>query len=118
MQKAGPIKTDQAFYIIDAPFKTLLLPKDIEKSNSLHPAHEGVQGEGVDGVWEVEKLAKEIKAIEGVLSVGLFFGKNGEEVLAKGGKKGGQTPVAAYFGMEDGSVVVRRKGEGETKVNV
>ncbi len=118
MQKAGPVKTDQDNFIVDAPFKTLLLPKDISKSNSLHPAHEGVQGEGEDGVWEVERLAREIKGIEGVLSVGLFCGMNGEEVLAKGGKTGGQKPVAAYFGMEDGSVVVRRKGEGVTKVDV
>ncbi|KAI4116877.1 MAG: hypothetical protein LQ338_007646 [Usnochroma carphineum] len=118
MQKAGPVKTDQDNFIIDAPFKTLLLPSDIEKSNSLHPAHEGVQGEGEDGVWEVEKLAREIKGIEGVLSVGLFCGKNGEEVLREGGKKGGQKPVAVYFGMEDGSVVIRRKGEAEQRVDV
>ncbi|KAI4088444.1 MAG: hypothetical protein LQ344_006099 [Seirophora lacunosa] len=118
MEKQGPIKTDQDNFVIDAPFATLLLPRDIEKSNSLHPAHEGVQGAGEDGVWEVEKLAREIKGIEGVLSVGLFCGMNGEEVAQAGGKKGGQKPVAAYFGMEDGSVVVRRAGQEDERVEV
>ncbi|KAI4165563.1 MAG: hypothetical protein LQ342_000976 [Letrouitia transgressa] len=113
MQKAGPVKTDQDNFIIDAPFSTLLLPKDIELSNSLHPTHTGLEGNGEDGKWEVEKLAREIKSIEGVLSVGLFFGMNGEEIEKAGKKVGGQKPVAAYFGMEDGSVVVRRADETE-----
>ncbi|KAL9026386.1 MAG: hypothetical protein Q9196_004942 [Gyalolechia fulgens] len=111
MQKAGPIKTDQDNFIIDAPFHTLLLPKDIEGSG---PA----QGDGGDGVWEVAQLAREIKGIEGVLSVGLFSGMNGEEMQKTGVKKGGQKPVAAYFGMEDGSVVIRRTGQAEETVNV
>ncbi|KAL9602508.1 MAG: hypothetical protein Q9219_001803 [cf. Caloplaca sp. 3 TL-2023] len=112
MQKAPPIKTDQDNFIIDAPFRTLLLPRDVEDSNE-----GGVRGDGVDGVWEVEKLAREIKGIEGVLSVGLFWGMNGEEVRQAGGKTGGQKPVAAYFGMEDGSVVIRRTGRKEEKVD-
>lgn len=119
MLKTGPIKTDQDNFIIDAPFKPLLLPRDIQASNALHPTHEGVRGEGEDGVWEVERLAREIKGIEGVLSVGLFCGMDGEEVERKGGGRrsgGGQKPVAAYFGMEDGGVVVRRAGEGERSV--
>ena len=99
MQKAGPIKTDQDNFIIDAPFPTLLLPRDIELSNSLHPAHVGVEGTGEDGKWEVETLAKEIKGIEGVLSVGLFVGMNGEDVQNAGKKVGGQKPVAEYFVM-------------------
>lgn len=111
MQKAGPIKTDQDNYVVDAPFKSLLLPTDIRGSSS-------AQGSGEDGVWEVEKLAREIKAIEGVLSVGLFWGMNGEEMQKTGMNKGGQKPVAAYFGMEDGSVVIRRTGQPEEKVNV
>ncbi|KAI4281294.1 MAG: hypothetical protein L6R35_005683 [Caloplaca aegaea] len=118
MEKAGPVKTDQDNFIIDAPFATLLLPRDIEKSNSLHPAHEGVQGTGEGGVWEVEKLAREIKGIEGVLSVGLFWGMNGEEVAQAGGKTGGQKPVAAYFGMDDGSVVVRRAGQQDERLEL
>ncbi|KAL8832796.1 MAG: hypothetical protein Q9170_004741 [Blastenia crenularia] len=118
MAKAGPTKTDQDNFIIDAPFKTLLLPRDVEKANSLHPTHEGVRGAGEDGVWEVEELAREIKGIEGVLSVGLFWGMNGEEVQKAGRNSGGQKPVAAYFGMEDGSVVIRRAGQQEEKANV
>ena len=118
IQKAGPIKTDQDNFIIDAPFKALLLPKDIEKSNSLHPTHAGMEGNGEDGLWEVEKLAKEIKGIEGVLSVGLFFGMNGSEIEKAGRRTGGQKPVAAYFGMEDGSVVIRKAGNGEERISV
>ncbi|KAI4182433.1 MAG: hypothetical protein L6R41_005987 [Letrouitia leprolyta] len=111
MQKAGPIKTDQDNFIVDAPFKSLLLPKDVTPLRM-------AQGDGADGVWEVEKLAREIKGIEGVLSVGLFWGMNGEEMQKTGVNKGGQKPVAAYFGMEDGSVVIRRTGQDEGKVNV
>lgn len=105
IQKAGPIKTDQDNFIIDAPFPSLLLHADIEQA-----AKQGVKelkGQGEDGQWEVEALAKEIKAIEGVLSVGLFVGENGLQARAKGKIAGGQKPVAAYFGMEDGSVAVR-----------
>ena len=49
--------------------------------------------------------------IEGVLSVGIFTGENGQEAAAAGRKAGGQKPVAAYFGMEDGGVFVRRAGQ-------
>lgn len=111
MLKAGPIKTDQDNFIIDAPFERLMLKSEIEASKSLHPTHQGVERKGEDGKWEVETLAREIKGIEGVLSVGIFCGEDGEQVLERGGKTGGQKPVAAYFGMEDGSVTVRRKGE-------
>ncbi len=107
MAKAGPIKTDQDNFIIDACFKPLVLPVDVEKSLSLHPAQKGMSGRGEDGVWEVKELAREIKAIEGVLSVGLFVGENGAQALKRGKMGGGQKPVAAYFGMEDGNVVVR-----------
>ncbi|CAF9917720.1 ribose-5-phosphate isomerase rki1 [Imshaugia aleurites] len=105
IQKAGPIKTDQDNFIIDAPFPSLLLYTDIEQA-----AKQGVKelkGQGEDGQWEVQALAKEIKALEGVLSVGLFVGENGLQAKAKGKIAGGQKPVAAYFGMEDGSVAVR-----------
>ena len=111
MQKAGPIKTDQDNFIIDAPFQTLLIPLDVEKSLSLHPTHKGMEGKGEGGLWEAEALAKEIKAIEGVLSVGLFVGENGVQAMARGKSAGGQKPVAAYFGMEDGSVFVRAAGK-------
>jgi ribose 5-phosphate isomerase A len=107
MMKDGPIKTDQDNFIIDACFRPLLLPVDVQKSSSLHPTQKGMEGKGEGGVWEVQELAREIKAIEGVLSVGLFSGENGVQALGRGMRRGGQKPVAAYFGMEDGSVVVR-----------
>ena len=131
--KAGPIKTDQDNFIIDAPFATLLLPSDLPPGQQIMQSSGagvigvggGIEGLGMNlnelgrgkgGQWLVEELAKEIKMIEGVLSVGLFCGVNGQEVLAKGGKTGGQKPVAAYFGMANGDVVVRRAGEGEVLV--
>ncbi len=61
----------------------------------------------------MEALAKKIKGIEGVLSVGIFCGVNGEEGGLKGW--GGEKPVAAYFGMADGEVVVRKAGKGGAK---
>jgi ribose 5-phosphate isomerase A len=106
-ENAEPIKTDQNNYIVDAPFPTLLLPRDCAKSLSLHPTHKGMEGKGEGGKWDVETLAREIKLIEGVLSVGLFVGQNGLQAQQAGQKKGGQKPVAVYFGMEDGSVEVR-----------
>ena len=118
MLKTGPLKTDQDNFIVDAPFPTLIIPKDIDKANSLHHTHEGIQGNGEDGVWEVEKLCREIKGITGVVEVGLFCGVNGEEAEGMGRRSGGQKPVAAYFGMEDGSVVVRRAGEEEKRMDV
>ncbi|KAL8732520.1 MAG: hypothetical protein Q9166_002734 [cf. Caloplaca sp. 2 TL-2023] len=108
-KKAGPIKTDQDNFIIDAAFPQPLLPRSL--------ASREVQSNGEDGKWEVEALAKEIKAIEGVLSVGLFCGMNGFEAEKAGKRTGGQKPVAAYFGMEDGSVVIRKAGEGDVVVN-
>ena len=118
MYKTGPIKTDQDFFIIDAPFPTLLTPADVSKSHSLHPTHKGQDGKGQDGRWEVETLAKEIKMIEGVLSVGLFVGVNGTQAMEKGVLMGGQKPVAAYFGMKDGTVAIRKAVERGTKVEV
>ena len=110
MQKAGPVKTDQGFYIVDAPFEPLMLQREVDKALSLHPAHQGATGMGEDGKWEVKNLARAIKMIEGVLSVGIFSGENGEEIAARGVLQGGQKPVAAYFGMPDGSVVSRKAG--------
>ena len=104
--KAGPIKTDQDNFIVDAPFEMLRLRGEGEEGQSSE-----VQGGSQGRRWEVEALAKEIKLIEGVLSVGIFCGEDGEQVLARGGKTGGQKPVAAYFGMVDGNVTIRRKGE-------
>ena len=101
MEKSGPIKTDQDNFIVDAPFPTpLLVTKDVSVAK-------GLEGKGEKGIWEVEALAAEIKGIEGVLSVGLFCGVNGVQASRLGLGKGGQKPVAAYFGMEDGSVAKR-----------
>ena len=124
MEKPEPKRTDQDNFIVDAPFGKLVLARDrkvkgSEGSGGTIAVGGQVEGEGEEGrgrQWEVEELAKEIKLIEGVLSVGIFCGMNGEEMLAQGGKAGGQKPVAAYFGMANGDVVVRRKGEGERLV--
>lgn len=101
--KEGPLKTDQDFYIVKAPFPPLLVDGDKEPG-------EGVVGQTVEGlqgrVWRIGDLARRIKAIVGVLEVGLFVGMTGPEALAKSGR-GGERPVAAYFGMQDGSVKVR-----------
>ena len=98
VSKAGPIKTDQDFFIVDAPFPPLLMTSDVAA---------GKDGSGKNGVWEVQALAKAIKAINGVLEVGIFSGLTGPEAT-KYGVKGGQRPVACYFGMEDGTVTVRK----------
>ncbi|KAK5082483.1 ribose-5-phosphate isomerase rki1 [Exophiala xenobiotica] len=97
--KAGPIKTDQDFFIVDAPFpEPLLTSADLAGGTVANP---------VKGVWEVEELARTIKDINGVLAVGLFCGPTGPEAR-DAAVIGGQRPVACYFGMEDGSVHVRR----------
>ena len=92
------MKTDQAFFIIDAPFKTLLTQADVAA---------GKDGSGKDGVWEVHALSQAIKQIPGVLDVGIFSGMTDPQAQALGGV-GGQKPIAAYFGMPDGSVSVRK----------
>lgn len=96
LAKAGPIQTDQSFYIIDAPF-----PKPLLNTLDTCP------GDGTDGNWGIVRLAKRIKEINGVLEVGIFCGENGYESQARGAQ-GGQRPVAVYFGMEDGEVMVKR----------
>lgn len=105
--KAGLMKTDQDNFIIDAPFQSLLLPHEVAKSNSLHETQKGMKGNGEDGSWEVLELARRIKKMVGVLEVGLFCGVNGAQALEIGSEEGGQKPVAAYFGMSDGSVTKR-----------
>lgn len=96
--KEGPLKTDQDFFIVDAPFKPLLVKADLEA---------GQDGNGKDGVWAVGALARKINEIVGVLEVGVFQGLTGPQASASGGI-GGQRPVAAYFGMADGTVAVRK----------
>ena len=111
LEKSGPLKTDQDFYIIDAEFSTLLTKADVAAGKG--------KGDGSDGTWEVDNIAKAIKGLTGVLEVGIFSGLTGVEanaLRAKDGAKaavsGGQKPVAVYFGMADGSVKVRT-AEGE-----
>lgn len=100
--KAGPIKTDQGFYIVDAPFpQPLLTHNDIAAGKTTN---------GAEGIWDVEELARTIKDIHGVLAVGLFCGPTGLEAQTAG-VVGGQRPVACYFGMMDGSVEVRKASE-------
>ena len=96
--KAGPVVTDNGMLIIDAPFPPLLLPAD---NNSL-PAGQ----ERGAGIWTVDELAQKLINIVGVAEVGIFHGKNGDEVVT-----GAQKPVAAYFGMQDGSVQVQTAKE-------
>lgn len=74
------------------------------------------KGDGSDGSWEVNKLSQAIKDLTGVLEVGIFAGLNGvdtETLRSQDAGKtvnvitGGQKPVAVYFGMQDGNVLVR-----------
>lgn len=99
LAKEGPLKTDQDFYIIDAPFKTLLTAADVAAGKG--------DGKGKDGLWEVDQLARTINEITGVLEVGIFSGLTGPEARSRG-LVGGQKPIAAYFGMPDGTVQVRK----------
>ncbi|KAH6856997.1 ribose 5-phosphate isomerase A-domain-containing protein [Chaetomium sp. MPI-CAGE-AT-0009] len=89
--KAGAIVTDNGLWIIDAPFAPLLLSNDTEA------------GDGSNGVWTVDALADALIKIPGVAEIGLFYGKNGLQVAS-----GAQKPVAAYFGMADGSVELKK----------
>ena len=97
MAKAGPIKTDQDFFIVDAPFPKLLIGADVDKDH---------KGDGSDGTWEVEHLARKILTIHGVLEVGIFSGYTGPEGERYKGV-GGQRPIKCYFGMPDGTVTVK-----------
>ncbi|KAF2658732.1 ribose 5-phosphate isomerase [Lophiostoma macrostomum CBS 122681] len=112
LEKSGPLKTDQDFFIIDAPFKPLLTARDLVEGKG--------KGDGSDGTWEVDRLCQAIKRLTGVLEVGIFSGLNGidaEGLREKAAGKsvpvitGGQKPVAVYFGMQDGSVQQRQAGE-------
>jgi ribose 5-phosphate isomerase A len=96
--KAGPVVTDNGMWLIDAPFLPLLLPKDINN---------GIEGgNGENGIWTVDSLADRLIKIPGIVEIGLFTGMNGYELEA--GYGGAQKPVAAYFGMADGNVEIRK----------
>lgn len=109
LEKSGPLKTDQDFFIVDAPFKTLLIPSDVAAGKG--------KGDGSDGTWEVNKLSNAIKHLTGVLEVGIFSGLDGVQAEAMRATEAnhdvdvitaGQKPIAVYFGMADGSVEVRK----------
>ncbi|KAB8297939.1 hypothetical protein EYC80_001721 [Monilinia laxa] len=104
--KAGPVVTDNGMWIIDAPFPKLLVPSDLKGDD---------KGDGEHGTWEVHNLGRRLKRIVGVLETGLFHGRNGGQVANAGEESGGQKPVAAYFGMEDGNVEVRTATENGVK---
>ena len=89
---------------MDAPFSPLLIPSDLK---------EGQKGDGENGIWEVHNLGRRLKRIVGVLEVGLFHGRTGIEVGNAGEEGGGQKPIAAYFGMENGEVEVRWAKESD-----
>lgn len=111
LEKSGPLKTDQDFYIVDAPFPALLTSADVASGKG--------KGDGSDGTWEVNAISRAIKGLTGVLEVGIFSGLNGieaQELRSHGGSRssvtGGQRPIAVYFGMADGSIKLRT-AEGE-----
>lgn len=85
-------------WIMDAPFQPLLLESDLKN---------GEKGDGTNGKWEVHQLGRRLKRVVGILEIGLFHGRNGIQVANSGEEGGGQKPVAAYFGMENGEVEVR-----------
>lgn len=96
--KAGPVITDNGNLIIDAPFRSLLIPSDLK---------DGIKGDGENGVWEVHALGERLLRIVGVIEVGLFHGLNGIQASETSAAGQGQKPVAAYFGMENGEVETR-----------
>jgi ribose 5-phosphate isomerase A len=115
LAKSGPLKTDQAFYIIDAPFGEPLQTSADANAAAMDEAQAARDGQTAGAgakKWTVDELAEQISKITGVLEVGLFCGLDGVQAEAKGlSGRAGAKPVAAYFGMEDGSVEVRhRKG--------
>lgn len=104
-----PLVTDQGFGIVMAPFAPMRIAADGAAAGAK-------TGKTVDGgldapVFDALTLAERIKAIVGVLDVGLFVGETGPEAV-RAGRLGGQKPVAVYFGMQDGSVKVRTNPAG------
>jgi ribose 5-phosphate isomerase A len=101
--KAGECVTDNGMWIIDAPFPPLLLPKDLSA--------DGADTNGKGGLWEVKALADELLRVPGIVEIGLFYGLDGSEAASLGKVSQAQKPVAAYFGMADGSVAVQKSGK-------
>lgn len=96
--KAGECVTDNGNWLIDAPFRPL------RHKNS--PPADGV---GPMKEWEVSELGAALKGLTGVVETGLFWGMNGIEAEKNNLRRANtQKPIAAYFGMEDGGVEIRR----------
>ncbi|KAJ5303220.1 Ribose-5-phosphate isomerase [Penicillium atrosanguineum] len=72
---AGPLKTDQGFFLVDAPFPPMLTKSDVQAGKV----------SGQDGIWEVTELSEKIKSTAGVLDVGIFSGLTGPQATAAGG---------------------------------
>ncbi|KAI0482091.1 ribose 5-phosphate isomerase A [Xylariaceae sp. FL0804] len=83
--------TDNHNYIIDAPFPVLLREAD--------PAADPARG-----LWTPSALLARIRAILGVLEVGIFAGLTGPQAAAAGFDVEGVRPVKVYFGKADGTV--------------
>ncbi|KAJ5136408.1 Ribose-5-phosphate isomerase [Penicillium atrosanguineum] len=73
--KQGPLKTDQGFFLVDAPFPPMLTKSDVQAGKV----------SGQDGIWEVTELSEKIKSTAGVLDVGIFSGLTGPQATAAGG---------------------------------
>lgn len=97
--KAGECVSDNGMWIIDAPFPSLLLPKDLK---------DGQDGSGKDGVWEINKLADALIKLPGIVEIGLFYGFNGDEAVKTRQVLPAQKPIAAYFGLPTGEVQIQK----------
>ncbi|PHH58514.1 hypothetical protein CDD81_5543 [Ophiocordyceps australis] len=96
--KAGECVTDNGMWIIDAPFPPLLLPQDLNTD---------VQGNGINGIWEINTLAAELLKIPGIIEIGLFHGFNGQQSISLGKEMQAQKPLMAYLGTLNGDVQVQ-----------
>lgn len=98
-----PVRTDQNFFVVRAPFPPLLISKDPAPSGSAT----GQSSDSKEGKkWDAFHLANAIKMIPGVLEVGLFVGPDGPQANQMG-VQGGQKPVCVYFGNADGGTQVK-----------
>lgn len=100
--KAGPVVTDNGMWLIDAPFEKLVTDKKDE--------------DRAKAIWEVTELAQKLKSILGVVEIGLFYGMNGPQASDARVDRGGQKPVKAYFGMDDGTAQCWKWDEQQRKV--
>lgn len=93
--KAGPVVTDNGMFVIDAVFSPAQMSRVGEvrprPSHAFHPPLLSTQVMLMHARLGLSQLLTKIKMLTGVVEVGLFVG------MAK----------AAYFGNEDGSVMIR-----------